>query len=217
MDNDNVQEQQSDIQQPYCEEPISVKEWLITSLIMIIPIVGIVMLFVWAFGDKVKKSKSNYCKAYLGMILIAFVFVLGFSVIATNIQIKGEISAEEEKAEEREKEKEEKEKEAAIKAAEKEQRERDYELNFTHTKEQAVDVAERFLKLEVLYSGEASIIRGEAIPQKHTDEEEQFKFKGYVKTIDKDGNYVQFDNVQVSVIFKKGTFYEHKEKLICME
>lgn len=214
MDNDNVQEQQNDIQQPYCEEPISVKEWLITALIMIIPIAGIVMLFVWAFSDKVKKSKSNYCKASLGMILIAFVFVFGFSMIAATIQIKGEISAaEEEKTEEREKEKE-----AAIKAAKKEQRERDYQLNFTHTKEQAVDAAERFLKLEVLYSGEASIIRGEAIPQKHTDEEERFKFKGYVKTIDKDGNYVQFDNVQVSVIFKKGTVpHEHKEKLICME
>ena len=53
------------------EEPVSVGEWLITSIILMIPCVNIVMLFVWAFSSDVKKSKSNYFKAALIMAAIA--------------------------------------------------------------------------------------------------------------------------------------------------
>lgn len=63
---------------PELEEPVSVKEWLITFLILIIPIVNIVMLFVWAFGDG-KKSKQNYFKAYLiwiGIIIVLYILLL---------------------------------------------------------------------------------------------------------------------------------------------
>lgn len=63
---------------PQLEEPVSVKEWLITFLILIIPIVNIVMLFVWAFGDG-KKSKQNYFKAYLiwlAIIIVLYILIL---------------------------------------------------------------------------------------------------------------------------------------------
>ena len=33
------------------QKPMSVKDWLITLLIMAIPIVGLVMLFIYAFGN----------------------------------------------------------------------------------------------------------------------------------------------------------------------
>lgn len=61
------------------EEPVSVKEWLITTLIMMIPCVNIVMMFVWAFGNG-KKSKANYFKAAL--IVAAIVLVLYIILIA---------------------------------------------------------------------------------------------------------------------------------------
>ncbi|MEG1555725.1 MAG: hypothetical protein RR356_03260 [Bacteroidales bacterium] len=57
------------------EEPISIGNWMITILLMSIPMVNIIMLFVWAFGDY-PKTKSNWAKASLiwmaiGIILVA--------------------------------------------------------------------------------------------------------------------------------------------------
>ncbi len=46
------------------EEPMSVGDWMVTMLIMMIPCVNIVMLFVWAFGSG-NKSRANYFKATL--------------------------------------------------------------------------------------------------------------------------------------------------------
>ena len=62
--------QQQPYQQPYLqnvyqpendlEEPVSFGDWMLTTLIMCIPCVGLIMMFVWAFGSGTKKSKSNY-------------------------------------------------------------------------------------------------------------------------------------------------------------
>lgn len=62
------------------EEPISMGEWLVTMLLMLIPCVNIVLMFVWAFSSKEKKSKSNYFKAAL--IFAAIVIVLYIILIA---------------------------------------------------------------------------------------------------------------------------------------
>ncbi|MGG1514199.1 hypothetical protein ABE504_02220 [Paenibacillus oryzisoli] len=61
------------------EQVMTVKNWLITSLIMCIPLVNIIMLFVWAFGDGTNKNKANYAKA--GLLLMLIVLVL-YAVIA---------------------------------------------------------------------------------------------------------------------------------------
>ena len=62
------------------EEPISMGEWLVTMLLMLIPCVNIVLMFVWAFSSKEKKSKPNYFKAAL--IFAAIVLVLYIILIA---------------------------------------------------------------------------------------------------------------------------------------
>lgn len=65
------------------EETVSIGSWLIAYLILCIPIVNIVMLFVWAFSDNSPKSKSNWAKASLIWIAIGVVlFLLFFSSIA---------------------------------------------------------------------------------------------------------------------------------------
>ena len=56
------------------DEVMSVKEWLITLLILCVPLVNIIMMFVWGFGSSTKPIKANFCKAYL--ILTAIVIVL---------------------------------------------------------------------------------------------------------------------------------------------
>lgn len=55
---------------------VTTKEWMITMLLMIIPIVNIVLLFMWAFGTNAQASKSNWAKATL--IWFAIGIVLNF-------------------------------------------------------------------------------------------------------------------------------------------
>lgn len=65
------------------DETVSIGNWLVTYLIMCIPIVNIVMLFVWAFSDNSPKSKSNWAKASLIWMAIGIVLCfLFFSSIA---------------------------------------------------------------------------------------------------------------------------------------
>lgn len=63
------------------EEPMSMGEWLISLLVMLIPCVNIVMMFVWAFSSKEKKSKSNFFKAYLIIFGIMMVFMIVMMVV----------------------------------------------------------------------------------------------------------------------------------------
>lgn len=60
---------------------ISVKEWVITLIILGIPIVGFIMLFIWAFGNDTDASKSNWAKAQLIVISIMFIISITFIVL----------------------------------------------------------------------------------------------------------------------------------------
>ena len=83
--------QQQPYQQPYqqnvyqpendLEESVSFGDWMLTTLIMCIPCVGLIMMFVWAFGSGTKKSKSNYFKAMLVWALISIVLSIVMMVI----------------------------------------------------------------------------------------------------------------------------------------
>lgn len=57
--------------QPDMEVPVSVGEWILSMIILMVPCVNIIMVFVWAFSQKEKKSKSNFFKAYLISVAIA--------------------------------------------------------------------------------------------------------------------------------------------------
>ena len=58
------------------QKPMSVKDWLITLLLMAIPVVGIVLLFVYAFGNNENVNKQNWAKAQLIMIGIVLTLVI---------------------------------------------------------------------------------------------------------------------------------------------
>lgn len=60
---------------------VSTKEWLISMLLLIIPIVNIIMLFVWAFGSGSNPSKANYAKASLIFAVILIVLYILFFVV----------------------------------------------------------------------------------------------------------------------------------------
>ena len=40
-------------------KPITLKDWLITDLLLFIPIANLVLIFVWAFGSNVNRSKKK--------------------------------------------------------------------------------------------------------------------------------------------------------------
>jgi hypothetical protein len=58
MDNSNV-------------ETVKTGEWFVTLLITAIPLVGLIMLLVWAFGSNTNPSKANWAKATLIWMVIA--------------------------------------------------------------------------------------------------------------------------------------------------
>ena len=69
--------------------PISVGEWIITTIILAIPIIGFIMLFVWDFGSNTQPSKANWAKATL--IMIGISIVLSFLFFGMILGIIGAI------------------------------------------------------------------------------------------------------------------------------
>ena len=57
---------------------MSVGNWMITMLITMIPLVNIVMLLIWSFGDNTNLNKANWAKASLIYMCIVIVFYLIF-------------------------------------------------------------------------------------------------------------------------------------------
>lgn len=72
------------------EEPVTMKEWALTFLILMIPCVNIVMLFVWAFSSTEKKSKSNFFKVQLIFAGIVFaIYILLVIIIFAAVMFAG--------------------------------------------------------------------------------------------------------------------------------
>ena len=46
-------------------QPMTIKDWLLTLILMSLPLVGIIMMFVWAFSGGTHPSKQSWAKAYL--------------------------------------------------------------------------------------------------------------------------------------------------------
>jgi hypothetical protein len=73
---------------------MSTREWVITLLIRIIPIVGFIMLFVWAFGNNENQNKANWAKATLiwiaiGLVIGIFIMIAFGGMIAAMIMSQG--------------------------------------------------------------------------------------------------------------------------------
>lgn len=66
---------------------IKTSDWFLTILISAIPLVGLIMLFVWSFGSGYNPNKANWAKATLIWVLIVIIIyillfaLLGFSFL----------------------------------------------------------------------------------------------------------------------------------------
>jgi hypothetical protein len=75
-------------------EEVTLGEWMITILLSAIPIVNIVMLFVWAFGSNTNPSKANWAKATLIWMVIGVVLAILFVVVIGTAIFQGMQSIE---------------------------------------------------------------------------------------------------------------------------
>lgn len=63
------------------QQPVSVGNWMLTILIMAIPLVNLIMLLVWAFSSGTPLSKSNWAKATLLWMVIMIVIGVLFGIV----------------------------------------------------------------------------------------------------------------------------------------
>lgn len=61
---------------------ISLGDWIITFILLAIPLVNIIMLFVWGFSSSTNPNKANFAKATLIIYLIAIVCFFLFGGLA---------------------------------------------------------------------------------------------------------------------------------------
>ncbi len=60
-------------------------DWVVTLLIAAIPLVGLIMMFVWAFGGNTTPSKANWAKAMLIWAAIIIGLTLLFTILGVSI------------------------------------------------------------------------------------------------------------------------------------
>lgn len=63
----------------YDSSVMTVGQWIVTMLLLAIPVVNIVLLFVWAFSGNTNLNKRNYCRATLiiGAVAIVLSLIIG--------------------------------------------------------------------------------------------------------------------------------------------
>jgi Na+/phosphate symporter len=66
-------------------QPMSIGDWIITFIITYIPLVGFIMLFVWAFGDGTHPSKKTWAQASLIMMVIVIILTIVFFGVLASI------------------------------------------------------------------------------------------------------------------------------------
>lgn len=68
-------------------QPLDPKEWALTIFISSLPLIGIIMLFVWAFSDGSNIHKKNWAKGTLILWIIAFIIGFAFLFLFGGIAI----------------------------------------------------------------------------------------------------------------------------------
>ena len=63
---------------------MSVSDWFVTQLLMIIPLVNLILLIVWAVSSTGNRNRANWAKASLiwvaiGIVLYILIFVIIFA------------------------------------------------------------------------------------------------------------------------------------------
>tara|TARA_B100000686_G_scaffold280152_1_gene301115 strand:+ start:79 stop:312 length:234 start_codon:yes stop_codon:yes gene_type:complete len=73
----------SDLESTQNYHPMTLGQWMLTTFLAQLPIAGLVLLFIWAFGSGHHPSKSSWAKAMLiwqaiglGIVIIMMIIIL---------------------------------------------------------------------------------------------------------------------------------------------
>ena len=66
-------------------EPLRVGQYIGMLLLMCVPILGVILLFMWGFGSSVNLNKKNFARAMLIVSAIGIVLSIIFSTVLTGI------------------------------------------------------------------------------------------------------------------------------------
>jgi heme/copper-type cytochrome/quinol oxidase subunit 2 len=65
------------------QDTLTVGDWMIILLLISIPVINIIMLFVWALSSDTNETKSNFAKAVLmWFVVIIIIWILLFASLA---------------------------------------------------------------------------------------------------------------------------------------
>ncbi|MEH6407626.1 MAG: hypothetical protein V7767_10110 [Leeuwenhoekiella sp.] len=71
--------------------PMDFKEWALNIFLSSIPIVGFIILLVWAFGDDANTTRKEWAKGRLLIAFLGFLLVMGFLFLFGGITILSSI------------------------------------------------------------------------------------------------------------------------------
>jgi uncharacterized membrane-anchored protein len=75
---------------PEANSTVTIGDWIITFILSGLPVIGFIMIIVWAFGSDAPQSKKNWAKAQLVIMLIGLVLTIIFiTIIAATIGMSG--------------------------------------------------------------------------------------------------------------------------------
>ena len=69
------------IPEEFKKSPVSLGDWIISVIVTKIPLIGFIMLIVWAVDKNTDPNKANWAKAELLVKLIGFLIVIIFVAI----------------------------------------------------------------------------------------------------------------------------------------
>jgi hypothetical protein len=65
----------------YEDRPVSIGNWILTFILLAIPLVNLIMLIVWAVSSSTHPSKKTFAQAYFVLIAIAICIGLAMALL----------------------------------------------------------------------------------------------------------------------------------------
>lgn len=66
-------------------KPVSVGNWIITFIVLGIPLINVIMLIIWALGGTAHPSKKTFAQAFFVLLGISFCISLLIALIWPNL------------------------------------------------------------------------------------------------------------------------------------
>jgi len=64
------------------EKPVSIGDWVLTLIVLGLPILNVILYIYWALSDSTPLSKKNYCRACILIFAIVVAASVMFAILA---------------------------------------------------------------------------------------------------------------------------------------